>query len=179
MTQSDQWTKFCQGILNVVTIDRVTPEPSQRTFAHPEVYPYRQLDAEFPNDATGFVYCLYSVSRHKIYIGETHCLTQRYNKHNNGTGAVGTRDPRDRPWSLAAYICGLAHMGRRERMSLERAWKELVRRQQLCGRDVVYDRVMCGERVVQIHNNGCAFEEDHIRFVPMITADAVDPGRFN
>ena len=62
-------------------------------------------------------------------------------------------------------------------MSLERAWKELVRRQQLRGRDVVYDLVMSGERVVQIHNSGCAFKEDHIRFVPMITADAADPRR--
>ena len=73
------------------------------------------------------IYCL--ISRHNmdlIYIGQTKCLTQRLINHNSGHGSISTENLIDRPWAVAAYICGLAHMSTIERMSLERRWKLLV-----------------------------------------------------
>ena len=32
---------------------------------------------------------------------------------------------------------------------------------------------MYGAHVVQTHNSGCAVEEDHIRFVPMVSPNAM------
>ena len=129
-------------------------------------------------DTTGFVYCLLSVSclrkgRHKIYIGETECIAQRLKQHNSGSGALDTQDPSDRPWALVSYMCGLAHMRTRERMSLERTWQGEVQRQQHRGNDDVYSWITSGAYVVQTHNSGCAVEEDHIRFVPMVSPNAL------
>ena len=121
------------------------------------------------------VCCLSLVSgkgRHKIYIGETECIAQRLKQHNSGSGALDTRDPSDRPWALVSYMCGLAHMRTRERMSLERTWQGEVQRQRHRGKGDVYSWITAGAYVVQTHNSDCAVEEDHIRFVLMVSPDA-------
>ena len=120
------------------------------------------------------MYCLLSLGRrrqgrHFIYIGETEYVAQRLPQHNNGTGSIDTRDPNDRPWALVAYVCGLAHMGTCERMSLERTWQAEVERRQRRGDDDVYSWIISGDYVVRTHNSGCDLEEDHIRFVPMVS----------
>ena len=181
MTLSDMWTDYCKTILVATSIDGALPEPRQRIFDHPRVYPFRQSDASLPTDTTEFVYCLLSLpclrkGRHKIYIGETECIAQRLKQHNSGSGALDTRDPSDRPWALVSYVCGLAHMRTRERMSLERTWQGEVQRQQHRGNDDVYSWITSGAYVVQTHNSGCAVEEDHIRFVPMVSPNAITEG---
>jgi len=95
-------------------------------------------------------------------------------QHNNGTGAEGTQDPRDRPWSPGAYICGLGHMNTMERMSLENSWKEEVRRMQLRGQHESYSWIMAGSRVVQEYNSYTNDPNEHIRFVPMIAAGVIN-----
>ena len=84
---------------------------------------------------------------HLIYIGWTTCLSQRFDQHQTGPGSAGTGNPSDRPWAMVAYICGMAHMTTRGRMSLERSWKEEVRSLQPRGTDDVYLWIMAGERV--------------------------------
>ena len=60
-------------------------------------------------------------------------------------------------------------MGTRERMSLERMWQAEVERRQRRGDDDVYSWIISGDYVVRTHNSGCDLEEDHIRFVPMVS----------
>ena len=77
---------------------------------------------------------------------------------------------------MGAYICGLSHMKTTERMSLERSWKEEVRRMQIRGQDESYSWIMAGRRVVQMYNSGTVDEDEHICFVPMVTAGVVSRG---
>ena len=122
----DQWTQYTKHILNTISIngDAIS---NQNLFDYPEVYPFRRMDSVVPTDTTGFVYCLVSIPRSfQIYIGETECLAQRYKHHREGGGAKDTHDPRNHPWALGDYICGLSHIQTRERMSLEQSWKDAV-----------------------------------------------------
>ena len=98
-------------------------------------------------------------------------LAQRLQQHNNGTGAQESHDPRDLPWAIGAYICGLAHMNRIERMCLEQDWKMMVQRMISRGINESYSWIMSGERVVDIYNRGTDNDAEHIRFVCHVTAE--------
>ena len=106
---------------------RVENQESQ-IFDFTSSYPFSLSDGNtIPTDSTVYVYCL--VSRKyldHIYIGETKCLSQRLIQHNSGSGSLSTQDIMDRPWAVAAFMCGLSHMTKIQRMSLERQWKILV-----------------------------------------------------
>ena len=169
ITIGNQWTMYSSMILNAITGNGNDIVLGECTFDYPKAYPFRKRDAELPTDTTGYVYCLFSQPKpHLIYIGETQCLAQRYNQHQTGRGSAGTRNPSDRPWVLAAYISGMAHMTTRGRMSVEKSWKEEVRSMKQRGIDDSHLWILAGERVAARYNMGCTDQADHILFVPMI-----------
>ena len=47
---------------------------------------------------------------------------------------------------------------------------------QIRGQDESYSWIMDGRRVVQMYNSGTVNEDEHIRFVLMVTAGAVSCG---
>ena len=173
ITQYDQWTRYTEHILDIISVNREENAQNQNIFDYPEVYPFRLCDITLPSDTTGFVYCLVS-KRHmdRIYIGQTECLGQRVPKHNAGTGAVDTADIRYRPWGVAAYICGLSHMTTGERMGLERRWKRLVDDLIRQGRDDSFSWINAGARIVEEYNSGDG--DEHIRFVRCCSAQVLD-----
>ena len=70
---------------------------------------------------------------------------QRFRQHQSGHGALGTSNPADKPFYIAAYISGLVHYNACSRMSLERDWRNL--RNNLT-ENSVSNIVECGEHVV-------------------------------
>ena len=60
-------------------------------------------------------------------------------------------------------------------MSLEKRWKEEVKRMQMRGQDESYSWIMAGGQVVQMYNSGTADKDEHIRFVPIVSAYAINP----
>jgi len=103
----------------------------------------------------------------EIYIGQTKCLSQRLMQHNSGHGSSGTEDIRLRPWGVAAYICGLSHMTKVDRMSLERRWKTLIQQLQMHGRNNTIDWINAGSRIAESYND--TNRDEHIRFVRCIS----------
>ena len=159
-------------ILSAISVNGSDNALEERTFDYPRAYPFRKRDADLPTDTTGYVYCLYSRPKpHLMYIGQTGYLAQSFEQNHSGSGLAGTQNPSNRPWALAAYICGMAHMTTRGRMSLERSWKEEVRSMQQRGMDDVFLWIMAGERVAEIHNSGCVDHTNHIMCVPMIAGE--------
>ena len=72
-------------------------------------------DGIIPTDSTEFIYCFASVPlTNQIYIGDTICLYQILIQHNSGNVSQGTKDIRNKPWEVVAYICGLLHMTKNE-----------------------------------------------------------------
>ena len=79
-----------------------------------------------PTENTRYVYCLVSVrNKDNIYIGQTKCLAQRLIQYNSGTVSRSAGDIQNRPWAVASYICGLSHLNRIERISLEKIGKSM------------------------------------------------------
>ena len=178
ITKGNQWTRYTEHILSLLSINGNGSSSSQNgqvVFDYPTVYPFRMCDGIIPTDTTGYVYCIVSrQNQGKIYIGTTKCLSQRLIQHSSGSGAQGTEDVRDRPWAIAAYICGLSHMTESDRMSLERSWKELVRTMTRQGQRDTYSWINSGARVVDSYNVGTDVDDERIRFVLCITSAAVN-----
>ena len=105
-----------------------------------------------------------------IYIGTTQNLSQRLQQHNNGSGAEESHDPRDLPWGIGGYICGLSHMNWIKQMSLEQNWKILVQNLRNRGNNESYSWIMSGERIVNVYNRGRDDDSEHICFVCHVTA---------
>ena len=78
-------------------------------FDYPNVYPFCLNDGNIiPKDTTGYIYCLVSTrNKYQIYIGETHCFSQRLIRNNSGRGSQSMQDIINRPWDVASYICAL------------------------------------------------------------------------
>jgi predicted GIY-YIG superfamily endonuclease len=173
ITIGNQWTRYTAHVLKVVTVNSDEEIGSNESiFNYPSVYPMRIRDIDIPTDTTGFVYSLVPLkTMDKIYIGQTECLSQRLIKHNSGNGAEGTRDIRDRPWGVAAFICGLSHMDKEGRMSLERRWKLLVDDLRRRGRDDLFSWVSAGARVVEYYNSR---SEETIIFALCVSREAVN-----
>ena len=173
LTVGNQWTRYTRHILDIVTVNRQNNDHDDDNcfFNHPEVYPFRRIDAIIPLDNTGFVYCLVSVPNpQKKYIETTKNLSQWLQKHNNGSGAEEVNDPRDLPWGIGGYICGLSHMNRIERMSLEQNWKVLIQNLRNRGINESFAWIMSGKEVVDTYNRGREDDSEHIRFVCHVIA---------
>ncbi len=106
----------------------------------------------------------------RTYVGQTENLSKRLYQHNKGWGAVGTADPQNRPYAVAAYICGMGHMNHVEREGIERKWKYYNRRV-----NDVMDRIEQGRQVVVEYNEDQMYEEMFIRFVITIDRSSVIP----
>jgi predicted GIY-YIG superfamily endonuclease len=91
------------------------------------VYPYRISDISLPDDESGFVYFLVSVKDcGRTYVGQSKNISRRLKEHNKGWGAMGTAEPQYRPYTVAAYMCGMPHIDKRGRESLEQRWKKFI-----------------------------------------------------
>mmetsp|Transcript_28417 Transcript_28417/g.59223 ORF Transcript_28417/g.59223 Transcript_28417/m.59223 type:complete len:556 (+) Transcript_28417:675-2342(+) len=95
ITMFNQWTHYTHHMLDLISVNRVGNAQAQQVFDYPEVYPFRLQDSTIPKNSTGYAYCLIS-KRYmvRIYIRKTENLSQRIVRHNAGTGATGTADPR-------------------------------------------------------------------------------------
>ena len=169
ITLGNQWTAFSEEVLKMISINASDDRNDHNVFDYPTVYPFRLNDGvQLPTDTTGFIYCL--VSRRyteEIYIGQTECLSQRYLQHNQGTGSISTENIRLRPWSVAAYICGLNGMSMRGRMSLERRWTLKVQELQRRGYNDSFSWINAGLDIVTMYNIGQ--QTDKIHYVCLIT----------
>ncbi len=83
---------------------------------------------------------------------------------------MGTADPQCRPYTVAAYICGMGHMNCVEREGIERKWKYYNRRV-----NDVMDRIKQGQRIVVEYNEDQLYEEMFIHFVITIDKSSVIP----
>ena len=168
ITLGTQWTAFSERILSMITVNSDN-DMDNHEFDYPTVYPFRLNDGvQLPTDTTGFIYCL--VSRRyteEIYIGETECLSQRYIQHNQGTGSISTENIRLRPWAVAAFICGLIGMSRRDRMSLENRWKLKVQELKRRGYHDTFSWINAGSDIVRMYNVGQ--QTDKIHYVRLIS----------
>ena len=168
----NQWTQYTANILKMITINMAHHHSEENSsFDYPSNYPFQLINGNvLPTDNTGYVYCLVSTKYfEKIYIGETKCISQRLIQHNSGTGSLSTENIRYRPWAVASFICGLAHMNRQERMGMERRWKIHVEEMQQRGQQNSWWWINIGQHLVQMYNSGSNTE--NIRFVRLITLD--------
>lgn len=87
-------------------------------------HPFRSVDIELPQDATGYVYMLVSLNdRVSTYIGQTANLVRRLHAHNSGYGSSSTAHIDLRPWALMGYVTGFGSATAQQRMSFEGMWK--------------------------------------------------------
>jgi hypothetical protein len=128
-----------------------------------EVYPYRISDIPLPDKDSGFVYFLVSVKDcGRTYVGQTKNISQCLEEHNKGWGAMETAEPQYRPYAVAGYICGMQHIDKRGRKSLEQRWKKFILESKSWGKIDVFTWVLLGERVVESYNSYQVDEEKHI-----------------
>ncbi len=68
---------------------------------------------------------------------------------------MGTAEPQyRRPYAVAGYICGMPHIDKRGRESLEQRWKKLILESK--------SQVLLGECIVESYNAYQVNEEKHI-----------------
>ena len=103
----------------------------------------------------------------EIYISQPECLCQRYIQHNQGTGSISTENIGLRPWAVAAYICGLNGMSKRDRISLEGRWKSKVQELQRRGYNDSFSWINAGLDIVRMYNVGQ--DNNKIHYVRLIT----------
>ena len=108
----------------------------------------------------------------QIYIAKTKNLSHCIERHNNGTGAEGTRDPRNHPWDIGAYTCGLLHATKIECMSLEQKWKMAVQNMRQWGIHESYALMQAGHRIIKFHNEGTSSAAGRISFVSHVKPSA-------
>ena len=176
ITLRNQWTAYIDVLLSTHSVNSNGEDGVNQnmTLPYADVYPYRTCDIILPTDTSGYVYFLVSVRDFdRDYIGQTKNLAQRFNQHNSGQGAEGTADPYYRPYCVAAYICGLSHMEKVGRESLERKWKLFNKDAIRNGRHTIEHRILQGERVVQEYNADC-LEEERIQLVVTIKRKMAD-----
>ena len=86
---------------------------------------------------------------------------------------MGTAEPQYRPYAVAAYICGMPHIEKRGRESLEQRWKKFILESKSRGEIDVFTWVLLGERVVESYNAYQVDEEKHIRLVITISKSSL------
>ena len=168
ITIANQWTLYTSKILSMISLNSTSIQ-EQNNFDLTESYPFCLNDGSvLPTDNTGYVYCLVSKQhRDHIYIGQTKCLSQRLMQHNSGSGSLSTENIKYRPWAVAAYICGLGHMSKIERMSLESRWKVHVQNLRVSGHHESISWINIGSHIVQMYNSGSTI--DKIRYVGLVS----------
>ena len=87
----------------------------------------------------------------------------------SGSGSSSTNNIRYRPWAVAAYICGLGHMSKIERMGLERRWKLLVEDLQRRGHHESFSWINIGCHIAEMYNSGCPI--DKIRYIRLVSVN--------
>jgi hypothetical protein len=132
-------------------------------------------DISLPDDECGFVYFLVSVKDcGRTYVGQTKNISRCLKEHNKGWGAMGIAEPQHRQYAVAAYICGMPHIDKRGRESLEQRWKKkLILESKSRGEIDVFTWVLLGERVVESYNAYQVDEEKHIRLVITISKSSL------
>jgi len=172
ITTGNHWTDYIEHLLDTLSVsgldDDAEDERSQKcrdVFNYADTFPFRMSGSAPPNDWSGFVYCIASViDVNRCYIGQAESLSERLDDHNNGNGA----DCRFAPYFTCAYICGLSHMNRNQRMYLESEWKRYVRLVMSQGRTDLMTRIEQGRRVVENYNSQHP-KNIHIRFVVTVS----------
>ncbi len=139
-----------------------------------EVYPYRISDISLPDNHSGFVYFLVSVKDcGRTYVGQTKNISQCLKEHNKGWGAMGTAEPKYRPYAVAGYVCRMPHIDKKGCKSLEHRWKKFILESKLRGEIDIFTWVLLGERVVESYNAYQVDEEKHIRLVITISKSSL------
>ena len=119
-----QWTNFSEHVLSIITINHNRNSLSPIRVMSQNDFPFRICDISLPTSQTGFVYFLISVKdRSFTYIGETICIVQRLQQHNEGYGSSSTSPEHLRPYDVMGYICGAQLESSYLRLYLERRWK--------------------------------------------------------
>ncbi len=144
-----------------MSVGGTAPSTSGNVLDISEVYSYRICDISLPDDDSGFVYFLVSVKDcGRTYVRQTKNISQRLN--NKGWGAMGTAEPQYRPYAVAAYICGMPHIDKRDCKCLEQRWKKFILESKSRGEIDVFTWVLLGERVMESYNAYQVDEEKHI-----------------
>jgi hypothetical protein len=86
---------------------------------------------------------------------------------------MGTVEPQYRPYAVAGYICGMPHIDKRGRKSLEQRWKKFILESKSRGEIDVFTWVLVGECVVELYNAYQVDEEKHIRLVITISKSSL------
>jgi len=174
ITVGTQWTRYIEQLLERMSIGGTASITSGDVLDMSEVYPYRISDISLPDDESGFVYFLVSVKDcGRTYVGQTKNISRRLKEHNKGWGAMGTAEPQYRPYAVAAYMCGMPHIDKRGRESLEQRWKKFIVESKSRGEIDVFTWVLLGERVVESYNAYQVDEEKHIRLVITISKSSL------
>ncbi len=165
----NQWTDYIDTLLNRISVNGTDESDIASTFNYADNYPYRPCDITLPNDDTGYVYMLVSCRDFdRDYIGQTENISRRFDEHRSGRGSKGTANPYYHPYAVAAYICGMSHMGTREREHFECRWKQKNIHQINNGNTDLMTRIEQGRSLVTFYNQNCQDAEKHIRFVVTI-----------
>ena len=169
ITVCNQWVPYVEELLERLSVNgNGSCEGVSRMMDYCEVFPYRTCNINLPTDSTGYVYMLVSVRDFdRDYVGQTENIVRRFDEHQRGYGARATSNPYYRPYCVAAYICGLSHMDKTQRESLERQWKLYNRGTLASGLRDLGSRIEQGQRIVNEYNETCDVNEQ-IRFVVTI-----------
>ena len=174
ITVGTQWTRYIEQLLERMSVGGTASITNGDVLDMSEVYPYMISDISLPDDESGFVYFLVSVKDcGRTYVGQSKNISRRLKEHNKGWGAMGTAEPQYRPYAVAAYMCGMPHIDKRGRESLEQRWKKFILESKSRGEIDVFTWVLLGERVVESYNAYQVDEEKHIRLVITISKSSL------
>jgi hypothetical protein len=109
----------------------------------------------------------------RTYVGQTKNISRHLKEHIKGWGAMGAAEPQYRPYAVAAYICGMPHIDKWGRETLEQRWKKFILESMSRGEINVFTWVLLGERVVESYNAYQVDEEKHIQLVITISKSSL------
>ena len=137
---------------------------------HQSLHPFRPRDIELPDDRTGFVYVMLSLSdNYTTYIGKAMNLLQKVNKHNNGFGVSDGPDVELRPWHVICFVTGFhGDQFEIERLRSEWAGTKANYRKELMSPSRV---VALGNEIVTKNNQSAERSGKDIRLQMMVTVD--------
>ncbi len=149
-----QWTALTENIVDNLSIS-INNSRGHRAPVLDQAsdHPLRVRDMDIPQTNSGFVYMLIStMDPSRVYVGQTKNLAIRLNQHNSGSGSEGTDFYRYMPWSVGAYMTGMGHLSKKQRMSLEFQWKDKNQASVRNGNHSIEQYIENGRRVVQEYN---------------------------
>lgn len=156
ITQRNQWSDYVESLLDAWSLEGdgiVVNTSDKNVLDMASSFPYKVCNITVPNSDTGFVYLLVStVCSDRTYVGQTKNLAIRLVKHNSGYGSQGTADPSYLPYAPAAYITGMNHLTKFDRLRLEWKWKRLNQLSVNDGNVYIETRILNGEKIVEDYN---------------------------